>query len=170
LPESCCRTEGRGDNGRRSRQPAIYLSTVVPFYPLNVGERVFGVIPIGYGEKGWSFTERLLTGFGRTHRRKALGELLTDTRENDFSPWARAALEAGRLAPSAFNRQPWRFSTSRDSITISVVNNGSDRGMSRRVDCGIAMLHVELGALSEGVTGRWELLPDPQVARFTVVR
>ncbi len=40
--------------------------------------------------------------------------------------------------------------------------------MAKRLDCGIAMLHIELGALSKGVKGRWELLKQPQVARFVV--
>jgi nitroreductase len=143
---------------------------VGPMVSLNGGERVFGVIPIGYGAGAWSFGEKLLSGFGRTHRRKSLPELVTDVHERDLPPWITAALEAGRLAPSAFNRQPWRFSTTPDSITISVDNNGRDHGVSRRLDCGIVMLHIELGALSQRATGKWQLLPEPQVARFTLLK
>jgi nitroreductase len=131
------------------------------------GEHVFGVIPLGYGAKGWSFTERLMTGFGRTHIRKVLPELMIGTHSGKFPAWIGPALEAARLAPSAFNRQPWRFSTSPDSITVSVENTGRDFGMSKRLDCGIVMLHIELGAMSQGITGKWEFLTDPQVARFT---
>ncbi len=144
---------------------------VGPLASIHAGERVFGVIPIGYGARAWSFTEKLLSGFGKTHRRKPLAELLIDTREFDLpSSWVRVALEAGRLAPSAFNRQPWRFSVTRESITVSLDDNIRDHGVSRRLDCGIAMLHIELGALSEGVTGEWQFLPEPQVARFTLLR
>jgi hypothetical protein len=35
------------------------------------------------------------------------------------------------------------------------------------IDCGIAMLHAELGALHEGVGGRWVRLSEPDVAAFT---
>ena len=38
----------------------------------------------------------------------------------------------------------------------------------KRLDCGIAMLHIEVAALNCGVKGKWELLASPQVARFTV--
>jgi hypothetical protein len=41
------------------------------------------------------------------------------------------------------------------------------RVISKRLDCGIAMLHFELGALKSGVPGAWEPLDDPDVARFT---
>jgi len=40
--------------------------------------------------------------------------------------------------------------------------------VAKRLDCGIAMQHIELGALSQGIHGRWELLKKPQVARFVV--
>lgn len=140
---------------------------VGPMAGIHRGERVYGVIPIGYGAPSSCFTERLLTGFGRFHKRKPLAQLFTNTGEDDLPPWIRASLAAGRLAPSAFNRQPWRFSVEENSITVSLDNNGRDFGVSKRIDCGIAMLHIELGALSQGVTGKWELLPDPQVARFT---
>jgi nitroreductase len=135
----------------------------------NPGERVYGVIPLGYGEKRVRFTERLFTGFGRMHQRKSLAELVTETRDNDVQPWMVEALKSARLAPSAFNRQPWRFSTALNSITVMVDNKGSDHGMSRLVDCGIAMLHIELGALAHGVNGEWEFLSEPDVARFTAL-
>jgi hypothetical protein len=140
---------------------------VGPMAGIHRGERVYGVIPIGYGAPSRCFTEKLLTGFGRTHRRKPLSQLLTVGSEDELPTWVRASLEAGRLAPSAFNRQPWRFSATENSIAVSLDSDGLDFGVSKRIDCGIAMLHIELGALSQGVTGKWEFLPDPQVARFT---
>jgi nitroreductase len=140
---------------------------VRPMATAYVGERVFAVIPIGYGAERRSFTEKLFTGFGRAHRRKSLPELLIDTNESELAPWIRVALEAGRLAPSAYNRQPWRFTTTQNTITISVGNAGRDHGVSKRLDCGIAMLHIEVAALAQGVTGKWQLLRDPYVASFT---
>jgi hypothetical protein len=80
----------------------------------------------------------------------------------------RAALEAARLAPSAYNRQPWRFHLGPNSITVSAVELKRDFGFSARLDCGIAMLHVEIAALDRGVRGEWKLLESPQVANFTV--
>jgi len=140
---------------------------VGPMAGIHRGERVYGVIPIGYGAPSWCFTEKLLSGFGRTHRRKPVADLIVEADGASRPPWVVAALEAARLAPSAFNRQPWRFRVTEDSIAVLVDHKGRDHGVSKRIDCGIAMLHLELGALSQGVRGKWEFLPDPEVARFT---
>ena len=77
-------------------------------------------------------------------------------------------MEAARLAPSAVNRQPWRFYMEPNGITVSVDSSLVEWGISKRLDCGIAMLHIEVAALDCGVKGKWELLGAPQVARFTV--
>jgi len=36
------------------------------------------------------------------------------------------------------------------------------------LDCGIAMLHLELGARSSGANGRWAALAPPDVARYEI--
>ena len=71
-------------------------------------EQVLAVIPVGHALQDWSLEERLMTGFGRTHKRKPPEALLQD-REGHVSSWLEAAIEAARLAPSAVNRQPWRL-------------------------------------------------------------
>jgi hypothetical protein len=38
----------------------------------------------------------------------------------------------------------------------------------KRLDCGIAMLHIEVASLNCGVKGKRQLLESPQVAKFTV--
>ena len=59
-----------------------------------------------------------------------------------------------------------------DSITVSVYRSKYrsklEYGISKRLDCGIAMLHIEVAALDCGVQGRWEFLEAPKVARFTI--
>jgi hypothetical protein len=82
--------------------------------------------------------------------------------------WTKPAIEAARLAPSAANRQPWKLEIGESSIMVSADNRRLDFGVSRRLDCGIAMLHIELGALSAGVRGKWELLEHPSVAIYRV--
>lgn len=59
-------------------------------------------------------------------------------------------------------------SIEKGSITVSADSLMNIDLISKRLDCGIAMLHIEIGALSAGVKGRWELLQSPQVARFKV--
>lgn len=129
-------------------------------------ENVFAVTPIGYVKEKWSLEEKIMTGFGRTHKRKPLIELVTGMEELQWPMWVKAALEAARIAPSAVNRQPWRFHVELHSITISVDDLHDTYNISKRLDCGIAMLHIELASLYYGVRGTWELLEPHQVARF----
>ncbi len=80
--------------------------------------------------------------------------------------WAQAGVEAARLAPSAMHRQPWRFALHGEAVTVSFAGPDTYK-VSKRLDCGIAMLHFELGALGEGVAGRWELVDSgATVARY----
>jgi hypothetical protein len=131
-------------------------------------ERVFAVTPVGYAAKELSVGERTQTAFGMFHRRKQLAELVSGQEEKDWAQWIKSALEAARLAPSAINRQPWRFYVEPNSITVSVDSSLVEWGISKRLDCGIAMLHIEVAALDSGVQGRWEFLKAPEVARFIV--
>jgi len=65
----------------------------------------------------------------------------------EWPDWIISALEAARMAPSAVNRQPWRFSVEEDdSIKISVDSFRDPYRISKRLDCGIAMVHIEVGA------------------------
>jgi len=138
----------------------------------NENERVLAVTPIGHAIKDFSPQERIMTGFGRSHRRKPLAELVTGLEQAEWPHWMKSALDAAALAPSAINRQPWRFYTEPDSITVSVYSSKYlsklEYGVSKRLDCGIAMLHIEVAALDCGVRGRWEFLEAPKVARFTI--
>jgi len=132
-------------------------------------ERVLAVTPVGYPKEGSSLQEKAMSRFGRNWQRRPLSDLVIGLKENDRPEWMKAALEAARLAPSAMNRQPWRFKVDKEGIVISadsVVN--PTMVVSKRLDCGIAMLHLEIGALTSGVKGSWEPLKSPQVARFAV--
>ena len=135
-------------------------------------ERVLAVTPIGHAVKDFSPQERIMTGFGRSHRRKPLAELLTGLEQAEWPHWIKSAMDAAALAPSAINRQPWRFYVEPDSVTVSVYRSKYrsklEYGISKRLDCGIAMLHIEVAALDCGVRGRWEFLKAPKVARFTI--
>jgi nitroreductase len=126
-------------------------------------EQVLSVTPIGYAIETKDLSEKLLSGLVRSRTRMPLRELI---QEGEPAPWMEKALEAARRAPSARNRQPWRFKIKEKEIIISEDIGLTASRISRRLDCGIAMLHLELGARAAGVSGRWELLPTPEVARF----
>ncbi len=131
-------------------------------------EKLVCVSPVGYPMDKITIVEKAYTGFGANHQRRPLAGIVTGLTEAERPAWAQAAVEAARLAPSAVNRQPWNFHIEKNSITVSVQSPGMELNVSKRLDCGIAMLHVELGALSKGIKGRWEILKQPKVARFTV--
>lgn len=130
-------------------------------------ERVLAVSPVGYAKALQSLEEKLMTGFGRTHNRKPLFTLVTGLELAEWPEWVRVSLEAARLAPSAINRQPWSFHVEPDNITVSVRTIGPEFNISKRLDCGIAMLHIEVAAMNCGVRGKWDFLEPPKVARFT---
>jgi len=131
-------------------------------------EKLICVSPVGYTTEKWSFEEKVLGGFGSNHKRKPLASMVSGLTEVQWPDWASAAVEAARLAPSAVNRQPWGFNVQERSITLSVKSRGPQYNVDMRLDCGIAMLHLELGAMSRSATGTWDFLTHPQVARFSV--
>jgi len=134
---------------------------------INKNERVLAITPIGYTSDSTSLEEKLMTGFGLSHKRRALSNLVTGLDEQEWPQWIKAALQAARLAPSAVNRQPWRFKVTENSITVSVNTSKREYGLPKRLCCGIAMLHIEVVALYCGISGKWDLLNPPLVARYT---
>ncbi len=141
----------------------FYPEAVVHQISIEKNERVLAVTPVGIPQDSFSFQEKLMTGFGRMHKRKPLRNLVTGTSKQE---WMKTALEAARLAPSAVNRQPWRFILGDNKITIMIDKGRDTYKISRRLDCGIAMLHLELGARHAGISGNWTFPPDG-IACFT---
>jgi nitroreductase len=134
---------------------------------LGENEEVLSITPIGHGVSKKSTRDKVMSLVIRSHRRKSLEKILTNP-SIDLASWSRTALEAARLAPSAANRQPWRFTVDTDSITVSTDKVRGFSRISRRLDCGIAMLHLELGARTHNKEGRWELLTAPNVAKYAI--
>lgn len=132
-------------------------------------EKLIAVSPTGYSTEQWTFQRKMMSGFGINHKRNHLSAIVNGLEEPQWDDWARAAVEAARIAPSAVNRQPWKFEIARDGITVSTAGHGPEFNISRRLDCGIAMMHIELGALSKEVRGKWEFLQQPEVSRFTLM-
>lgn len=148
---------------------ALYKSkTVNSLVELDKKEQVLAITAIGYAKQQETIEEKFLTGFGWTHRRKPLSDLVTGLDESDYPQWMVSALKAARLAPSAVNRQPWRFHVDSKSITVSVTSLRRGYGSSERLDCGIAMLHIEVAALNSGIDGSWKFLEPPNVAKYIV--
>lgn len=138
--------------------------------PLADGERVLAISPLGYAHERTRSSERMIKRLAGSHARKPMEAIARDLDAELWPEWARNGLRLARTAPSAVNRQPWRFALEPDrgAVIVSAVEEGRDGGISRRLDCGIAMLHFEVGARSSGADGRWESLEPPGVARYLV--
>lgn len=142
--------------------------SVMSLIKIKDNERVLAVTPVGYASGFESLGERLMTGFGLTHRRLPLSKLIRGRRVENLPEWAQVSFEAARLAPSAVNRQPWGFDGDGSVITVFLRTSGPEFNVSKRLDCGIAMLHIEVAALQYSCMGKWEFLQSPQVAKFVV--
>jgi hypothetical protein len=167
--------------GMFDRETADRLAGLAP------GERVVAVTPVGYPLERKAVVERVMSAAVRSAARRQVEEIAPGlvrshgrgTRETglpgrlerpaarrDAAPWpgwAVSAVEAARLAPSGANRQPWRFRLDDRGLVLSLATGAY---WTAPIDCGIAMLHAELGALHDGVGGEWVRLEAPDVARF----
>ncbi|MBE0713975.1 MAG: nitroreductase family protein, partial [Candidatus Aminicenantes bacterium] len=131
---------------------------------LGENEKVVCISPVGYPKAKPSLTDRTFKAIAGSARRKSIEELMAGGRVP--AGGLKPALEAARLSPSANNRQPWRFRTDARAVTIFTDNDKKEWKISRRLDCGIAMLHFELGARASGLAGEWEFREAPEVARY----
>lgn len=99
--------------------------------------------------------------FSANSDEKKTCEELTKMSEKQFASlpeWQRTSVECMRLAPSALNKQECRVEfTENDEIVLYAV---SDNSGYCEIDCGIAMLHLELGAGHEGVFGEWRITDE----------
>jgi len=134
---------------------------------LGGAETIVAVAPIGRAADQFSRTERAMRAMAHSRNRKPLEDIAPGS--GQWPDWARAAAECARIAPSAINRQPWRLRHDGASIVISRDNILETPRVTKALDCGIAMLHAELGALGAGEAGTWEDLDrELDVARFTI--
>lgn len=138
-------------------------SKVAGIVELEAGETVRCVTPVGHALPRPPARERVIFGAGKEKRRRALEELAPGA--ESWPAWARAGVEAARLAPSAMHRQPWRFALEDGAVRISAAGTPTPV-VGLRLDCGIAMLHFELAARAAGCDGAWEPLEGADVARW----
>jgi hypothetical protein len=126
-------------------------------------ERVVAVTPVGHAVAQKSTVERLMGTVVQSRSRRAVEEIAPTLATEDWPAWAVVAVEAARRAPSGANRQPWRFRIEDGTL---VLFGAEDAYWTAGLDHGIAMLHGQLGSEHAGVTGSWERLDPPDVARW----
>ncbi len=135
---------------------------------LGPNEEIMAVSPLGYPADGLTFSEKLLKSMAGSHKRREPAELAPGYSETAWPAWAREAVALARVAPSAVNRQPWRFRLEDEALVLSLDELKDTHHIPKRLDCGISMLHVEVGARAHGAPGSWQLLDGTDVARYTV--
>lgn len=134
---------------------------------LAAGEVAAAVCALGYPDEGrrGRFHSRTVRWLARGHTRKPLTEIVFA--EQWGQPWSPdgidptlvSALEHARLAPSAANRQPWRFILGSGRVVLALVRPAP-------IDGGIVMAHLALACAALGRAGRWLVrLGDPTLAR-----
>lgn len=126
--------------------------------PLRMGERVAAVVALGYARADPmarlhdAVVRRVVAG----HRRLSLTEIVFAGRwgvawsPEGADPALVEVLECARLAPSARNRQPWRFVVEGKTIHLALT-------ASAPIDAGIVMAHIALVGQEVGLVGRWRL-------------
>ena len=97
---------------------------------VNPKEKLVATIAFGYGRTS-----------GVSHKLKDFSKVSL-TAESDAPEWYRAGIRAALLAPSALNRQKFRFSLNGDGT----VSAKPGFGFYTKVDLGIAKLHFEIGS------------------------
>lgn len=97
-------------------------------FELGKGEKIYGVIALGYGKTQ-----------GKAHT----GKKPSDVCDSEGKPeWFMRGVEAALLAPTALNRQGFKFSLNDDGNVAAYMSSGFYRSM----DLGIVKYHFELGA------------------------
>jgi nitroreductase len=102
------------------------------------------------------FHSRTVRRLAGSRRRKPLTEIVFSERWGDAWAPERAdtalvsVLDHARIAPSATNRQPWRFIVRPDGVALALIRPSP-------IDAGIVMAHFALASAALGRPGRWRV-------------
>ncbi|MCG8451897.1 MAG: hypothetical protein MI717_01790 [Spirochaetales bacterium] len=141
---------------------------------LREGEFIPAVSPIGIPAEGFHLVDQATRFVAQSHKRLPEEKLFFSHHfskpisSQDLEQW-HAPLFAARLAPSASNRQPWRFSVERHSVQIGLHRHPMYGAMLKtakladlqRMDIGIAMCQFEFAAREQRIPGNWSPLSSP---------
>ncbi len=120
------------------------------------GEVAAAVCALGYpaANRLARFHNRAVRRLAGGQRRKPLSEIVFAGRWGErWLPDDAAlgeVLEYARLAPSASNRQPWRFIVRPDGVALALARPAP-------IDGGIVMSHLALASAALGRDGRWRV-------------
>lgn len=127
---------------------------------------VLMIVAVGYGEK--EITRKL-----QDFNRKPIKRLIKAREE--YSSDMLQILEAGRLAPSSMNGQPWSFVVYHNRIHIFVEEKGLIKQVAKQnnlLDIGICICHMALAAEELWIDARFsrlESLTEKKVRNYDYV-
>jgi hypothetical protein len=113
-------------------------------------ENMYCIISIGHVKENKNLKEKLVSSFSKN--KKTFNEVLI-SKEKEIPTWVKSGIEAVIKAPSAINKQPWKYSFNQNIVKVYLEkeNHGYEH-----IDVGISMAHFELGAKNENYNGKWE--------------
>ena len=130
---------------------------------------IMSIISLGEAREKKTISEKLMKKVTGSGKRKSLTEICDPDFNEDWPYWIKSAIKAARQAPSAVNRQPWRFKVEDDRLIIHASTEEDKGGVSPYLDCGIALSHLELGARNAGQEIKLRELVPPEIAEITPV-
>jgi len=122
-------------------------------------ERFLTSIAFGYG---CDSQEKVLQKTTERKRKSIEKVFKVNQENNNWQRIMRCVIDA----PSAMNRQPWRFEMSDDMILAHkpLIRGGS---YPAELDVGIAMLHLSIAVRTSGIIGEWHLC-DGHIGKFLI--
>lgn len=117
---------------------------------LSKDDELVCIICLGYVNKDKSLKEKLISKLSMNTMDK--NKFLIS--QDQVPDWVNSGVDSAIKAPSALNKKPvsYSFINGKLKAFITKGNHGFEA-----VDLGIAMSHFQLGALSNGVYGKWEV-------------
>ena len=128
--------------GLNSCWVALTFKNTKQAYTLAEGEKLYLVIPFGYGMPT-----------AGDHKRKSIGEVARTSDGREMPQWFRRGVEFALLAPTAINQQKFRFTLLHGGVVRAEAGHTLLNSLTR-IDLGIAKLHFELGAGTDNFS--WE--------------
>jgi len=100
-------------------------------------EEILAITPLGKAKDLLTITERLAKLASGSRKRKSLSELCDGDFSDKAKRWMKRAVKLSRLAPSAMNRQSWRFGTNGEELILRSAIQKNKQSVSPYLDCGM---------------------------------
>ena len=125
--------------------------------PRREGEVIHDVIPVGHAPAKQPFAQRAIRAGLRRRDKKPEALYQGPTSLAEAPAWVRAGIACVLKGPSAVNQQPVVFVQDAQGLRAALANAKREVAYT---DLGIAKLHFELGAATEGMSGSWQWGPE----------